>query len=163
MYFRTVLLTADNLLDDPRALKQLKHSLGSLNNFKRKRFASMIGNSLTYVDVQTKAGIFLKRKPGLKIDHSRIEKVLVRIICGLYFREFGTPVERDLNVIAKIDQYSVKSNTLAKESCFQPIRWAADEMFGYTFARAIDKPAASVWLGTFYQRISFFGFTGVSE
>lgn len=160
LYFRSVLLTASNLVSDEKAMKQLDHAVKSLAQPKRAKLANFIVNSIVEPEIVSEAGIILGKQLALKIDHDRIERVLVRIIRGLYYNELGKPLPEGCNVFAQIDQFGKIANTLASEGYFQPAKWAADGMFGYTYAKTIEKDDATVWLGVFYQQVAFLGFTG---
>jgi hypothetical protein len=161
LYFRTVLLTASNLSADNMAIKQMDHAIKSLNRPNRSKLANLIRNSIIDTEIVTEAGLIIGNWPAMKIDHDKIEKVLIRIVRGLFFREFRVPLPKDCNVFAKIDQFGKDASVLSKEGCFCQAKWAADNLFGYTYARAIDKEDASVWLGVFYQQVTFIGFTGI--
>ena len=161
LYFRTILLTSSNLIKDEKAMKQMKHAINSLRKPKRAKLAQSILNSLTEAEIVSEAGLILGKQPAIRIDHDRIERVLVRIVRGLYFKELGSPLLKSNNVFAQIDQFGKDATTLSSEGVFEPVKMAADGMFGYTYARAKDKKEASVWLGIFYQKVSFVGFTGI--
>ena len=162
-YFRAVLLAADNLENDPRAQKQIDIVSRSLRNPKKIGFGRMISRSLSEVEITTKAGIILGRKPAFKFDRERVNNVLGRIVRALFFREFSYPVPKDCPVATRLDQFGEFSNKLSSIGGFQPIRFAADNMFLYTFLRAVDNPNATFWLGTFFEQVSFAGYTGLKK
>ena len=161
LYFRTILLTSSNLVTNKNAMKQMEHAINSLKNPKRAKLAQSLLNSMTEAEIVSEAGLILGKYPAFRIDHDIIERVLIRIIRGLYYKEIGHPLPKDCSVFAQIDQFGENANTLSAEGVFNPVKMAADGMFGYTYAKAIDNEYASVWLGVFYERVSFFGFTGV--
>lgn len=161
LYFRTILLTSSNLVTNKKAMIQMRHAINSLKNPKREKLVKFMINSMTEAEIVSEAGIILGKHPAFRIDHNIIERVLIRIIRGLYYKEIGYPLSKNSNVFAQIDQFGKDANTLSAEGVFSPVKMVADNMFGYTYAKAIDKEEASVWLGVFYERVSFFGFTGM--
>lgn len=161
-YFKTIILTSMNLKGDGRAKAQLKSAARALTKPNKVGFAMLIKQSMIKVDIQTKAGIIIGQQPALKYDRARIERVLNRIVRGLFFKENSVPVPADCKVESFIDQFGKDANATHESASFPPAKWAAGKMFLYTYLKAEDNPNISVWLGAFYERVSFIGFTGLN-
>ena len=106
--------------------------------------------------------IIVGKQPALKYDRDRIERVLSRISKGLSFVENSYPVPKDCRVESFIDQFGKDANAIHESAPFPDAKWAAGKMFLYTFLKAEDNPNISVWLGAFYERVSFISFTGLN-
>jgi hypothetical protein len=159
-YFRTVVLSADNLQADPRTAKVTKSLLRSLVKLSKKGFSHLMGKSLTIVELLTKSGLLVGKRPGIKIDSNRVTRVLVRILRALFYREFGFPVPGDYTVDATFDQYGERILPMHKRPPFVPIRRTANNIFLWTYAKASDDPLATLWIGAFYGKVFFAGMVG---
>lgn len=157
-YFRTILLTSENMDFDSRVLSALSSVYRSVRKPGKVAFARMISDSICDFEVRTPTGIVLPTKSGFKYDAPRISRVLSRIVKGLFSHEFGVVFPSDYEVWAILDQYGQKAQEITKAVRFEDARWAADRMFVYTFARAEDSEWASIWLGAFYEKVSFVAF-----
>jgi len=160
-YFRAVLLPASNLAADPRARKQLEVVFRSLRKSNKIGFSTMINASIKERDVVTDAGIIVGREPTIRYNRDRVARVLSRIVRALFFKELDYPVPPGCPVDARLDQLGEAATTMSKTVRFRPIRWAAGRMFLYTYSRAGDDPNATLWLGAFFEQISFAGMTGL--
>jgi hypothetical protein len=143
---------------DPRVMKALSSVFRSVRKPAKTAFARMISDSILDFEVQTRTGISLPMKSGFKYDAPRISRVLSRIVRGLFFDEFGAVLPSDCDVTTILDQYGQKVQEITSKVRFEEARWAADRMFVYTFARAQGSECAGIWLGAFYEKVSFVGF-----
>ncbi len=159
-YFRALVLSCDNLQADPRTERVTASVLRSLTKPSKKGFAKMMGDSLTIAELFTSSGLFVGTRPGIKVDSDRIEKVLVRILRGLFYHEFRVPVPVDHKASATFDQYGERVLPILNKARFPPARQAADGMFRWTYIKVSDQPWASLWIGSFYDKVFFAGIVG---
>lgn len=159
-YFRAMLLTAENLDGDSRINTPLEAVSRSMQKKSKSGFSKLILNSISEAEFKTKAGIYLGRKPIFKFDRDRISNVLDRIVRGLFYREHGIPVPKQYELLSFIDQFSEHSNDLFQKAQYNPIRWAANKMFLYTYAETIDRKYSGIWLGAFFEQVAFVSFVG---
>jgi len=162
-YFRTILLMSQNLSKDARAMKQFKKVIRALSRSKRRGLAHIMGKSLKIATVRTRAGIIIGKQPVVQFDRPRIERVLSRIIRGLYYYEYSHPLPTDYDVYTIIDQFGEKSAEVHSDGPFPRAKWVADKMFLYTHLKTKEDPYVSVWLCAFYEKVSFIGFTGINK
>jgi hypothetical protein len=157
-YFRAVILTSETIGDDPRIEGPMAANVRALQKPQKVGFKHMVLNSLTYTDVITEAGIFIRRAPAIRIDSDRINSVIERIFRGLFYREFNIPVPEDHVMYISLDQHGTRAKAITdKVGGFEDIRWVANRMFAYTFAKAEDREYASIWLGLLYEGVTLIG------
>jgi hypothetical protein len=159
-YFRTVVLSCDNLQADPRTERVTASVLRSLTKPSKKGFAKLVGDSLTIAELFTPSGLFVGKRPAIKVDSVRIEKVLIRVLRALFYYEFRVPVPADHRVSATFDQYGERVLTMLNKAAFPPARHAAGGMFRWTRITVSDQPWASLWIGSFYDKVFFAGIVG---
>ena len=104
------------------------------------------------------AGLFLGQDKAIEIVPSRIARVLGRIIRGLYFRELGRVLPSTFVVRTMLDQYGNRAETVFSRVTFPSVKQVGDGLFLYTYAAATDDADATIWLGAFYETVSFLGF-----
>ena len=146
-YFRTLVLSCDNLQTDPRTKRVTASVLRSLTKPSKKGFAKMMGDSLTLAELFTPSGLFVGKRPAIKVDSDRIERVLLRVLKALFYNEFRVPVPGDHKASATFDQYGERVLPILTKVPFPPAQHAADGMFRWTRMTVSDQPWASLWIG----------------
>jgi len=106
-----------------------------------------IAGSLQHREMVTPGGIYLGRGMTIKYDEARLERVVTKIVRGLYFREQGTALDPDVEVMClfvrerahfeAIDQH----NHVLKDA--NP-RWKG--IFQYRCGFVPNAPIGSMWL-----------------
>jgi hypothetical protein len=136
----------------------------SLGKPAKRGFASMIGNSLIEVPVRTNGGIYLGHADALQLDEERICRVMSRIIKGLYYEENRKclPSTYEAEGCICVDDYPDSILRLLDEinyAGFSPVRTVQAGVFEYTYQATREDCDSTFWLGSFYERLSFFGYT----
>ena len=118
----------------------------------------MFLDSFKDVEVVTEAGLFLGQDKAIEIVPSRIARVLGRLLRGLFFHELGKPLPSTFVVRTILDQYGNRAEKILSRVAFPPVKRVGDGLFLYTYATAGDDTDATIWLGAFYEAVSFLGF-----
>jgi hypothetical protein len=120
-----------------------------------------IARALSHKQIWTPTGLYLGRRMTIKIDHPRLERVVEKIVRGLYYREYGNPLPADTEVM------TIFLNTEAKFHAAQqyfPELGAGIRMwpgiFEYSRNRLLESPEQSMWLMRFYSWAYFWAITG---
>lgn len=120
------------------------------------------------MDVRTPAGLDLGQVGVYDVDLARLDKVISRIVKGLYFHENRGRLPNGFRVAAfsedglrDIDEETrenLKNNLLSPLMANEP-KQVGERVFEYRSALAADYPGASVWLMTVYEKVSFIALT----
>jgi len=119
-----------------------------------------IGSLLSHVNVTTPAGLYLGRRIAIDVDDSRLERVVTKIVRGLYFFEYGDRLHKTSSVqvlylrsedhvnLAKAHNHEMRDGSRG---------W--DGVFRYRFNRVATRPQGSLWLLMFYDFAVFMAVT----
>ena len=119
------------------------------------------------IETKTKGGIFLGSRHGFQVDILRLGRVTNRITLGLYYRETGNRVPADWYATSMSDDefdrqpadVQIEIAKTVKVALQQPKKVIGDNVFSYQYVLAADKPLCSVWVFTFYGKLSFMTLT----
>lgn len=106
-------------------------------------------NSLSEIDIKTKAGIVLGKATGIKIDIHRIERVHVKIVKGLFYWNLNKSMPVDSKISFFMNPENFLPELLSRKS---PILDRFDEVFAYKAIIAKDG-ISSVWWLSFYKTL----------
>jgi hypothetical protein len=116
-----------------------------------------IAASLRRVNLVTPAGLFLGRHFSQKPDFPRLEKVVVKIVRGLYYVEHGLPLSRHTIVEALFLRSNREREAAEKYShMLKDGQRAWPGIFSYRANRVEDYPQGSMWLLQFYDFAAFW-------
>jgi hypothetical protein len=161
-YFRAcVLATKSNDHPEGRAVWKSRVVTGLVN---RPSLLRLIRSQIRQTAVHTPAGIYLGDYPTLDVDASRLERVIAKVVKGLYFHHVGKPLgDVAMHITTEPNgekrALAVTSELLAG----RPGARLADGTFTYRFGIAEDKETASIWWLLFYDTALFTVFVGVDE
>ena len=155
-YFRWLVATlgdqtaSSDALINERILPRFKQNPALLHSIMQKS---------TVVDVFSPGGIWLERRPAFNFDRPRIQRVVEKIVRGLYFHEFG---ERLTD--ARVEDFVLNPDQLSNEDkeyvTSLPVRQVAPDVFSYRCERDPEDPRHSGWfLMFFYPKTLFFTMT----
>jgi len=115
---------------------------------------------LKQADLLTPVGIFLGRKWTIKTDEKRFEKVVNKIVRGLYFFEYGEPLSDDAEIMTLFLNQEEKLKEAAKIASELKIGsriWKG--IFEYKLNRVSESPTGSIWLFRFWDNANFWSLT----
>lgn len=116
-----------------------------------------IAASLTQVNLVTPAGLFLGRRLAQNPDFARLEKVVVKIVRGLYYMEHGASLSPQTTVEAlflRSDQEREAAQKYGRMLKDGQRAWPG--IFTYRANRVADYPQGSMWELRFYDFAAFW-------
>jgi hypothetical protein len=127
---------------------------------QKRGFAKRILQGIHDVEVTSESGIYLGTAAAFSLDKVRIARVLQRIIRGLFFHVFQRPLPSSHEALCYLQQFGL--NYLSQNLngiTFPAPRRAGKGAFEFTYRQTHEDKHSSVWIGSFFGRLSFIGFT----
>ena len=129
---------------------------------KNKGLRRRIANSLHDVEIVTPSGLYIGRGLGVRLENERLEKVVSKIVRGLYYHEYQEALPAAAEVICNFVQRPLAMSpieNIVPELHFGSRKWPG--IFEYRFNCVAEKPEASIWLIRFYGCHVFWALTDV--
>lgn len=123
-----------------------------------------IAQALEPTNLVTPAGLFLGRKMTIKPDEKRFDKVINKIVRGLYFFEYqeALPPKNDiLSFFLKVDEHFQAAGKYVHQ--LKPGTRGWPGIFKYKYNRLEKKHHESMWILLFYNFATFWAITGNSK
>ncbi|MBU0734082.1 MAG: HNH endonuclease [Proteobacteria bacterium] len=123
-----------------------------------------IAQALEYTNVVTPVGLFLGRRMAIKPDEKRFDKVISKIVRGLYFFEYQEvipPVSSILCLFLKTEEHFQAAKEYVNQLKSGTRGWPG--IFEYRFNRLEKKHDESMWILLFYNFATFWVITGDSR
>ena len=115
-----------------------------------------VATSFRRRDFSTSAGVYLGRRMTLKFDRHRLEKVVAKIVRGLYFHERGFPLESGTEVLSFFLREPAHFEAMEESNhMLKPGTRQWEGTFQYRCGFVPDQPQQSTWLLWFW-RTHFF-------
>jgi hypothetical protein len=127
---------------------------------KNRGLRNLLARSLIQVRIWTPNGLYLGTREGITLDHGRLDRVVQKIIRGLYYHEYQDRILEKTRVdCMRLDtQEKLQQVThLAKSVHYGSRNWPG--LFEYRCNRVPENPQGSLWFMRFYGRIHYWGFT----
>ena len=159
-YFRAAVVANLNVHGEPKAQQAWDGLLRSMGKPTKKGFAKRILQDIHDVEVESESGIYLGTAAAFSLDKTRIDRVLQRIIRGLFFHAFQCPLPSSHEALCHLQQFGF--GYLSQELngiTFPPPRSTGNGIFEFTYRQTHEDKHSSVWIGSFYGRLPFIGFT----
>jgi len=154
LFLATFMFTEAGVSDAGKKLWDEKlHRMYKKNLGLKKRIAS----SLHEVDLFTPSGIALGRRMAIRHDEIRSEKVINKIVRGLYYYEYRKPLPASVEITNHLLQ---QPSEIAEMEKFAPMllfgsrKWPS--VFEYRFNRVAEQPEGSMWIMRFYGKVVFW-------
>jgi hypothetical protein len=162
-YFRLHAISA-RVANNPSAQKICTQIESSLKKAKKKGFANMLLNNFCEVPIHSQGGIYLGHADALRIDEKRISRVMSRIVKGLFYEELGKylpPTHESRGHICDdgFPDPLLKLLERIDYTGFSAIRTIQGGIFEYTYQALEEDCDTTLWLGSLYEKLSFFGVT----
>lgn len=166
-YFRAFLVAQAAVSDHPQAQKLNDHIRKKMDENERKGFEALMFSQLQIMELVTPSGIVLERQKVHYADYSRLQKILKKIVKGLYYREFGRILPSTLN-IAVVDVKQIAEMEDFLRADVAPLVAALEtqtsinihDIFEYkVYALIPETPFVTAWSLTFFLKRQFFGIT----
>ncbi len=164
-YFRLVVAFREDVGDHPDVRAILPVIYRSLKKPRKVGLKNAVLNNIHYRNLRTPGGIFLGPRATYDVELDRLDRVVARIIRGLYHHHTATRIPNDYNVaVFSEDGLRVSPSNLLQlqTEVLDPLSRTAihsvgGTVFRYRYAAVATDPLSSAWLLTFYERVSFLG------
>jgi len=154
LFLATFMFTEAGVTDTGKKLWDQKlHRMYKKNIGLRK----LIASSLKKIELTTLAGIYLGRRLAIKPDKIRSERVVNKIVRGLYYHEFKEPLSPSVEIVSHFLQRPSEISYVEKFApmlLFGSRKWPG--VFEYRFNRVVDQPKGSMWVIRFFGKIVFW-------
>ncbi len=168
-YLCLILTLSREAGEHPVALRARESVLSALSNARKAGFRKAFSGSLRFVDQWTRSGILLGTEVGYKVDYVRVNRVMERIIRGLFFHETRTILPQDISVkIVHFHPPAIRSEETVHRvaAITQQVlndgqsRFIGDSAFLYAFYTFDPAhPHHMAWVLAFYERLVFLAVT----
>lgn len=167
-YFRVMLNFHDTAGDHPDARGVRATVFRALDRPDSGGLRHRIAKATRQVDVLSSSGIYIGRRLGFDVDLVRLDRVVARVLKGLYFKEKGQRLPEGFTAEVYSEDglrgISPDSAEEMRRELIRPALATAPRVIGnnvlrYWVAFASDHPYVSGWLFQFYGRVNFVGVT----
>jgi len=112
------------------------------------------------VENQSPGGIYLGTGPGLELDTARVNRVLEKIVRGLFSHKFHRPLPPDARVVVEIKpEPDHLRSPLVAAALAQPPSFLG-EVFMYRVYALAENPDCTSWALGFYDAVLAIAITG---
>jgi hypothetical protein len=158
LFLATFMFTDAGVSDVGKSLWDEKlHRMYEKNLGLRRKIAQ----SLKEVDVRTPSGIYLGKRMAIQYDDLRSQRVVKKIIFGLYYYEFQEYLLPTAKVNIRFAQYESdipqELKDVASSLLFGTRQWA--EIFEYRFNRVTEYFQKPIWIFRFFGKVVFWAIT----
>ena len=170
-YFRS-LLVREKRVDEHSQVHKVKQSfIRSLDQSKAPGFSRSILNNVIPVETYTPAGIYTGLEWGYYVENDRLDRVLERIVKGLYWKECRMRLPDEYRVMCW-DEYRIaeldRDNQVVIYNSFIPMIGPPQKVIGnrtfiYWFRNDELDKCKTAWVLGFYSRVFFFCITRPKE
>jgi len=166
-YFRFCCSIRHDTAEHPNAAKVWPTALRGLVKPQKRRMHAAFRKGMKELSVSTPAGIYLGQATSYSVDLGRLNRVICRVIRGLFFHHTDRILDGDYRAISYaiegIDGSSAE-NVAALRSVIQPLLLKdpiviGQNVFSYRFQIVEDDDNASGWLLSIYEKVHFLGIT----
>ena len=168
-YFKTMLVIKNGSGNHPTAVGLQASVFRALQKPQKIGFARAIRRSITVASIMSQGGIFLGERPAFHVDLARLDKVVRRIVKGLYWHHWKVAVPQEFKVDAFSEHGVADLSPAAKEQLRhlviepvleQPVFSIGDDVLRYRFLCMSDIKSASAWCLEFYSDVRFIALVG---
>lgn len=120
-----------------------------------------IGSGFSHRHVATPSGVYLGRRMALQFDERRFDRVVQKIVRGLYYFEYGDALPADTEVMTLF--LSTKARFETAVAYAHQLGWGKRQwpgIFEYRCSRVPGTPQGSMWLMRFYGNTHFWAISG---
>jgi hypothetical protein len=166
-YFRLNIIMREDTPEQPDAKKVFEKTMRSLGRHEAIGFRNDLLNRVQEFKRVTKSGIYLGKTTGYNFDLNRIEKVVNRIVKGLFYIQYQKriPESHIVDTVSLSNLENIKSENELRLTEILDVLFKTDfkfvgkkEIFSYWHVIATSSEFTSVWLTLFYQKTPFLTF-----
>lgn len=163
-YFYMLIQTGAKTSEHPEALKTKGKFIRSIHRKESAGFRQLILEKSSIHEISTESGIYLGNAPILDVDWSRVERVVGRIVKGLFYKEKSFVLPSDCMSEAKTISTKTKEDMEIVQHILQPLATEKEtiignKVFSYRFIFHEEIDYQTSWLLVFYENFFFLGST----
>jgi hypothetical protein len=167
-YFRLILTLREDTFPHPDVQQILPIVFRSLTKPNKKGFSKSLFQSIKVLNLMTSSGLFIGRHPTYGVDLDRLDRVVQRIVKGLFYHEqksrlpdhydaFACSASGLSNLARDLKAHIVAS--IVDPILVQTPKTIGNNVFTYRFIFAPEDPNVSAWHLIFYEKVVFLCFT----
>ena len=165
-YFRAMMVMRDDVTECADARFAGAEFLRALQRRDHVGLRNATLRNVVKARKYSESGLYLGLRDAYNVNPRRLDRVVRRIVRGLYWHEVGGRLPLDYTV-AVFTSDRLDGNLIAAAGLMRMAEFAASgtrvtfpgKSFEYAFRRASDNPNGSAWLMTFYGRVHFVALT----
>ena len=155
--------------DHPAAQKIIESSLRAVSRDQASGLSKLFTQTLEATDLYSHSGLYIGKGGRFKIDPIRIERVLMRIVRGLFYYKTGRRLTENTKVIIIPDEIAEQAYPELRIEIIRgmaPVFKKDPEVFGketflfYWYQQNIE---VTCWCLVFFSKIIYYAFTVPSE
>ena len=167
-YLRLALQMREGIEEHPDVIKSRPTLLRSLEKPEAVGMRKSLLASIVVADQCTPSGIFIKNVLAMQTRMDRVDRVVARIVSGLFYCHKGYVVPSGYGVVAgseeAVDKSPPELRTGLYEGVLNPMLASAPVRIGngvFSYRLGIDKsdPNITCWILSFYEQAGFLGMT----
>ena len=163
-YFRNALITDHRIEGLPEAQQVIEAFKRSVQRSEAPGLQNSLINNLRRVSLISPTGLYKGQGGALKWDFSRMSKVLIRIVKGLFFHELKRCLPSDCLITAHSpqefsDDFEAINASLQLVKEIKKRVTLENDLFSYGCLVLEDQLYASFWMLQFYKTQVFFVLT----
>ena len=121
-----------------------------------------ITKMMSEINLTSPSGLYLGRRLAQKIDYPRLDRVVLKIIKGLYFLEFSASLSQSASVQCKwlnTPALSEETRTYLQHARLGKHGWPG--IFEYKVACVPEQRDKTIWFLLFFDHALWWGITGI--
>jgi hypothetical protein len=163
-YFLVAVL-AEATMHSPVANRVLDRLAEDHRSGRRKRsgLAVALLQKVRPVDVYSPGGVYIGSGQGVEIDTARVNRVLEKIVRGLFFHRFKRPLPQRAPVFVEIKPDMARLHSGACSAALQQPPTFMDDVFSYRVFVLPENGDYSSWTFGFYDSVLAIAVTGAPQ
>jgi len=156
-YFRWFVATAS--AEHPEAQRLVEEKV--IPRFReRPALLHSVMKHTRMVDVYSEGGIYLGTQPGFEFDRPRVQRIVDKIVRGLYVHEKDRRLGEGYLVKDFVLNPSLSDETRSNVASMQ-LREIGGDIFGYRFQQCSEDDHVTMWFLMFYEQCLIMSMTDV--
>jgi hypothetical protein len=155
-YFRTVIAGAS--FADPVGRRIWDEKVVRSTLKRSPRLSAALVSRLVDIDIKTPAGVYLGIQEALLVDFGRVNRVLEKIVRGLYFHHEGRRLSKQIKISIRSAPSGGDLEGIGEEVVHCTIGDGSVFQYGYRIHEGDRR--ISVWFFCFYRSVIFAVITG---
>ncbi|MCY3770783.1 MAG: hypothetical protein OXG98_01975 [Gemmatimonadetes bacterium] len=164
-YLRDLLIRERRTENHSEARKVRQKFYRALQREESRGYTKSIVDNIVPLDVFTQAGIYIGSAGGYEVDHERLDRVVERIIKGLYSNTHRTRLPDSYEVEVWDDNYLAEFDQDTQDEFLRPFmsmngqpptKAIGNGVFAYWYLQAVDSDFVTAWVLRFYNSVFMF-------